>query len=183
MVALLAVFGWQAGAVLALGLTCFVSRAGPVPPVLARWREHLRILMMASIAMGVLAGVSVLLAQSLRLTGAWQPWSSSTWTALLLHTRFGQGWSLSKLFWLPCCWWCYSPAAPAGLSLVLSGVIIASTQLIYWRALFGTRYGGVLGLKLALIAFALAAAFACARWCCRDCGRLMRVTRCSGRGR
>ena len=38
-------------------------------------------------------------------------------------------------------------------------MIIASTQLIYWRALFGTRYGGVLGLKLALIAFALAAAF------------------------
>ena len=97
MVALLAVFGWQAGAVLALGLTCFVSRAGPVPPVLARWREHLRILMMASIAMGVLAGVSVLLAQSLRLTGAWQPWSSSTWTALLLHTRFGQGWITKQI--------------------------------------------------------------------------------------
>ena len=46
---------------------------------------------------GVLAGVSVLLAQSLRLTGAWQPWSSSTWTALLLHTRFGQGWITKQI--------------------------------------------------------------------------------------
>ena len=239
MVALLAVFGWQAGAVLALGLTCFVSRAGPVPPVLVRWREQLRILMVASIALAVLAGVGVLLAQSVRLTGALQPWSSSTWPALLLHTRFGEVWIAKQIILVALLWvalfasrtrgliialasvflvvgvwaghggtadpgWIFLPlqawhaiaagawlgglpawmllvfathdqtshqflaqavlkfsqfATVAVISLVLSGVIIASTQLTYWRALFGMRYGGVLSLKLALIACALAAAF------------------------
>ena len=143
--ALLAVFGWQAGAVLALGLTCFVSRAGPVPPILVRWREQLRILRVASIALAVLAGVGVLLAQAVRLTGALQPWSSSTWPALLLHTRFGDVWIAKQIILVALLWVVLFASRTRGLIIALAGAFLA---VGVWAGHGGTADPGWIFLPL-----------------------------------
>lgn len=102
-----AVFVWQAGAILAFGGSLFLARAGVVPHALIPWRDHVATAFALGCAFAWCAGWWVVDDLALRIVGARLAWDAPEWTALLTRTRIGQVWLvkqglLSCLFGLVC---------------------------------------------------------------------------------
>lgn len=237
-----ALFTWQAGAVLALGGSLFLWRAGPIPSALAAWRTRLGWGFAGSCLLAWGAGFAVLIEDGSRIVGHRLAWNAPELAVLVTRTRVGQVWAIKQTvlsvlligagvavwrrrdygigcaalaaiflavgmwsghggatpplainlplhalhtlvaaswlgglpLWMSLVWHAdtatrdylglaiarFSTFAGAMIAILLaSGSVIAWQQFAHWPALFGTRAGGVLAIKLCLLGVALAMAW------------------------
>lgn len=143
-----AAFLWQGGLACALGGTCFVARAAPVPPALAHWARGVDRFVAAATAIAWGAGIAVLALEAARIVGRWPSPGAAEWHLLLTRTRFGQVWCLKQALLTVLCLLAWRAArGRAGRGGVM--VLAASALLVgLWSGHGGATAPVALGLPL-----------------------------------